>query len=173
MASSRTVLACSLLLFAGCSWSAEVKKASPAEWGFGVHAVPAFPIGEDGTTSVHPMVGYNYLSFDGGHDNIYQAGAQVRRSLVDKPLWFGGEVAYNRFTSSIDESEYEEDPWNGFSVGGLFGYQLDTSFAPSSFFTSLSFMKFAGQDFEGISGEGWDAWLLRFGYEVQLDLFNR
>jgi hypothetical protein len=173
MAGLRAFLACSLLLFSGCAASGTAKKASPTEWGFSVQAVPSFPIGEDGNTSVHPTVGYSYLNFDGGHDNVYQAGAQVRRSLADKPLWFGGEVAYSRFTSSMDESDYDEDPWNGFSVGALFGYELDTSFAPSSFFASLNFMKFGGQDFEGIPGEGWDAWLFRFGYEVQPDIFNR
>ena len=150
-----------------------MKRASPAEWGFSVQAVPAFPIGEDGTTSVHPVVGYNYLSIDGGHDNLYQVGAQLRSSMVDSPFWFGGEVAYDRFSSSTDHVDYEEDPWNGFSVGGLFGYELDTSFAPSSLFGSLSYLRFGGQDFDGIPGEGCDAWLFRLGFEVQPDLFNR
>ncbi len=169
MIRSRAISACSVLVLCGCSTSVAAKRSSPIEWGFGVQAIPTFDVGDDGNTSVHPVVGYNYLDrSDEGHDNIYQLGVQLRRSMTSRPMWYGGELVYDRFTDSN-----EDGAWNGFGLGGILGYELDTGFAPSSFFGSLSYMKYGGQDFEGIPGEGWDAWLFRVGFEVQPDLFNR
>ena len=169
MLRSGATLACFVVVFSGCAAAGTGKKASPIEWGFSFHAVPAFDVGTDGATSVHPLLGYNYLNYDGGHDNIYQLGGQLRRSVVDSPLWYGGEFAYDRFTSSTDGATFDEPSWNGFNLGGLIGYELDTSFATSSLFGSFSRVQFLGTD----GFDGWGGWLFKVGYEVQPDLFNR
>ena len=173
MIRTRAIPTLLVLVLSACAVAAEGKRASPTEWGFSFQAVPAFDVGDSGDTSVHPVLAYNYLNWDGGHDNIYQVGAQVRRSLPDGPMWFGGEFAFDRFTSSTSGADFDEPSWNGFSLGGLFGYELDTEFAPSSVFGSLSYLRFGSTDFEGATVGGWDGWLFRVGFEVQPDLFNR
>jgi len=46
--------------------------SSPWEWGGGVRIAPAiWGVGESGMTA-HPAAGYTYLSFDGGHDSLWE-----------------------------------------------------------------------------------------------------
>ena len=53
---------------------------------------------EQGVT-VHPMASYSYFSWDGGHDDLFEIGAQLRKP-VGKPstLWVGYGSRYRHAT---------------------------------------------------------------------------
>ena len=136
-------------ILASCA-SANLKKASPAEFGWGVQATPGIQI-KDGPYSAHAVLAYSRLGFDGGHDNVYQFGAQLRKTLDESSpngLWVGGEVSYLKFKSIYDsDTFFEGDPKaNGFTVGGLVGYRTEVQGIPISPFASVSLVSFG--DFE-------------------------
>ena len=161
------------LVFGACAAAGSGKKASPTEWGFSLHAVPAFDVGTDGSDTVHPLVGYTRLGWPegGGHDNVLQLGGQFRRSVAESPLWWGGEAAYARLTSASD-ADVDYPAYNGFNLGGLIGYELDVDFAPTSVFANFSFINFGGGAFEGLDFDGFNGWFFRLGVDVQPALFG-
>ena len=141
--------------FSGCFLAGHT--SSPWEFGAGFRAAPAlWDAGEDLT--VHPALGYTYLSFDGGNDQLFEVGAQVRKPLSgDTPLWIGGEATISRLRTSIDVGGGSfSGSTNGWSLTALGGMP----FGESRWGTSL----FAGV---GISDYGAQGWNVRFGIDLQ------
>ena len=86
--------------------SAVALSSSAWEWGPGFRAAPGFPLGTTGMT-IHPMVSYTYLSFDGGHDNRYEAGGQIRKPLSPRVngsggFWIGLEAGVAVLSEQLD-----------------------------------------------------------------------
>lgn len=122
------------------------KKCSPTEIGYGFQFDPGYQIGNS-NNSVHGLLSYSRLSFDGGHDNMYQFGGQFRHyhnSFSDGGLWYGGEASYVRFTSVYNNDEwYNEKPRaGGFAMGGLVGYRLPVKAVPISGYAGVGFVTF-------------------------------
>lgn len=153
----RPLLVLALLpMFAACSGIAAGHTSSPWEWGGGVRLAPAFAVG-DGDVTVHPMAGYTYLSFDGGNDQLFEFGAQVRKPLGSeaRPLWIGGEGTYSRLETSIDGGGADFGT-NGWSATAMLGKPIgDGDWQPNVW---------AGA---GISDYGAQGWNIRLGIEVQ------
>ncbi|MCF8228652.1 MAG: hypothetical protein K9G58_03445 [Bacteroidales bacterium] len=132
-------------LLSGCV-SLTGKKASPMEIGYGLQLDPGMQIGST-NNSAHLLLSYARLSFDGGHDNMYQIGGQFRHyhdSFDKGGLWYGGEMAYVRFTSIYDESLFvDSNPRaGGFALGGLAGYKFPCKKIPFSGYVSLGLVNF-------------------------------
>lgn len=93
------------------------------EWGVGVRAAPAFETGSPGVT-VHPMASYTYLNFDGGHDDRFEFGGQLRKALgqsaTSRGFWVGAEAAYALLRTHIEDVDDTEST-NGFSATALAG----------------------------------------------------
>ena len=96
--------------------------SSPWEFGGGVRVAPGFPLGQSHFT-VHPMASYTYLSFDGGHDNLFELGAQLRYPLARsaRHLWIGGEAAFSSLGTKISNSSlsYSTSGWSLTALGGV------------------------------------------------------
>ena len=76
------------------------------------------------------MLSYTYLSFEGGHDSLWELGGQLRKPMRaeaaagGRPFWIGGEVAFSRLNTVIDVPDNAFDlsaGTNGFSVTALAG----------------------------------------------------
>jgi hypothetical protein len=98
----------------------------PWEKGIGLRLAPGFVVGGGGTT-VHPTLGYTYLSFEGGNDQLLELGGQVRRQLTPGAkgvagFWFGGEVAVARLRTAIDD--VPSISTNGWALTALAGFPL-------------------------------------------------
>jgi len=71
--------------------------SGPWEWGGGIRIAPGWPVGNANLTA-HPMLSYTYLSFDGGHDSLWELGGQVRKPIASgaeggRAFWLGAEGA--------------------------------------------------------------------------------
>lgn len=153
------LLAVALLLpLAGCQTYAAGHTSSPWEWGAGGRVAPQLmDLGESGATA-HPTLGYTYLSFDGGNDQLFEIGGQVRKPMGSAtPFWIGGELTLSRLRTSIDfggsSSTFNTNGWSLTALGGI-------PFGTSDWNTSV----FAGL---GISDYGAQGWNVRFGIDVQ------
>lgn len=77
------------------------------------------------------MVSYTYLTFDGGHDALYELGGQLRwRPTPNRKnggLWIGGEVAGARLSTSIDGAGGNSASSNGWALTGLIGAPVGSS----------------------------------------------
>lgn len=129
-------LRCSIPLLLACSLSGcflAAHSSSPWEYGGGVRLAPGFRVGSNEAITVHPMVSYTYLSFDGGHDALYELGGQGRWRLnparKNGGLWLGGEAAISRLTTSIDGggSLNYDNSANGWALTGLVGAPVGDS----------------------------------------------
>lgn len=110
----RSILLLSLAFgLTGCAGGISVARESPARTGLHLYAAPPFALGEDQRT-VHPVVGYS--SIDGA--SFLALGGQIRQGVDDQPFWYGGEASYLRI-----------EGLNGFSIGGLAGYDLPLEMA--------------------------------------------
>ena len=132
--------------------------SSPWERGVGFRAAPAFPLSQPGT-SVHPMLSYSYLAFDGGHDDRFEAGGQLRRRTTwfgtdSAGLWLGGEAALALLRTSIDGLESEST--TGFSATALAGFPLGQNRWGASLYAG------AGLSHYGSTGRN-----LRIGLDLQ------
>ena len=133
--------------------------SSPWEWGGGVRLAPAlWEVGESGMTA-HPTVGYTYLSFEGGHDGLWEFGGQLRKPLGDeaRPFWVGGEATISHLRTSFESfGTTFTSSSNGFSLTALVGMPVgDNRWGPSVF---------AGA---GISDYGSQGWNIRIGLDLQ------
>ena len=168
----QTLFLVSILFLVNCA-SVNVKKASPAEYGYGFQMSPGWQIGES-NTSVHGLMSYTRLGFDGGHDNMSQFGGQIRRSLSENPnvgFWIGGEAAYVKFTSVYDDEDiFLKNPSSaGFAMGALAGYKFPMQSLPISGYAGLGFVNFG--DFttdEFVIDEGGTGFTLRLGICVHV-----
>lgn len=97
--------------------------SSAWEWGAGARIAPGFETGTPGLT-VHPMASYTYLKFDGGHDDRFEFGGQLRKALgqsaTSRGFWIGAEAAFAVLRSHIDNVANTEST-NGFSATALAG----------------------------------------------------
>jgi hypothetical protein len=104
--------------------------SGPWESGVGIRLAPGFPLGSNQAFSAHPTVSYSYLSFDGGHDALYEVGGQLRwrprPQQKNGGLWVGGEVAAARLSTSIDGA-LNNTSNNGWSLTGLIGAPVGSS----------------------------------------------
>jgi hypothetical protein len=102
--------------------------SSPWEFGGGVRVAPGFPVGHGGTT-VHPVVSVGYMKWDGGHDELYEVGGQVRQRLT-RPgsgslgLWLGGEAT---FSVLREVGSGWSASTNGWSLSALAGVPVGAS----------------------------------------------
>ena len=166
------LLVTAFLMMNSCA-SVNMKKASPAEYGFGVQMTPGWQIGES-NTSVHALASYTRLGFDGGHDNMCQYGGQVRHFVSRKEeggIWLGGEAAFVSFTSVYDEELYfEENPSaNGFAMGALAGYQFPVGKLPVSGYAGLGFVNFGDFETDGfVFDEGGTGFTAKLGVCLHL-----
>jgi len=93
------------------------------EYGVGARFAPGFVTGSPGVT-VHPMASYSYLKFDGGHDDRFEFGGQLRKALgqsaTSRGFWLGAEAAYALLREHIDNVD-GSDNTNGFSATAMAG----------------------------------------------------
>lgn len=152
-----TLALAALAPLAGCMAAGHT--SSPWEWGGGVRVAPAlWDVGESGMTA-HPAAGYTYLSFDGGHDALWEFGGQLRKPVGNgaRPFWIGGEatISHLRTSFSVQGTDFSSSS-NGFSVTGLIGMPVGNSrWGPNVF---------AGA---GISDYGSQGWNIRVGLDLQ------
>ena len=110
--------------------------------------------------TAHPTGGYTYLSFDGGHDGLWELGGQLRKPMGDtaRPFWVGGEatISHLRTSFEFDGTDFSSST-NGFSATALIGMPLgeDNRWGPNVF---------AGV---GISDYGSQGWNIRVGLDLQ------
>ncbi len=154
---SRTVALAFLLPLAACAAAGHT--SSPWEWGGGVRVAPGLTTLGQGDITVHPMASYTYLSFDGGHDSLWELGGQLRKPIGtgELPMWIGGEAALSqvRWTVDFGGSSFTGSE-NGYSFTVLLGKQVSSNrWGPSIY---------AGG---GISNYGSQGWNVRLGLDLQ------
>ena len=105
------------------STSSVASSSSDWEYGVGARIAPGFATGSPGVT-VHPMASYSYLKFDGGHDDRFEFGGQLRKALgqsaTSRGFWLGAEAAYALLREHIDNVD-GSDNTNGFSATAMAG----------------------------------------------------
>ncbi len=116
-----------------------------SEWGVGLRPAPGFALGE-GAATVHPTVGASYLKFDGGHDEFFDFGGQIRTPVSKKPsgdpgVWVGAEGTYTVLRTSVGGFSSST---NGWSANGLVGFPLERSKWGLSLYGAAGIVKFSG-----------------------------
>ena len=96
-----------------------LSKCTDIEYGPQFRVAQGFEVG-DGDVTVHPVGAFSYLKFDGGHDNTFHLGLEVRkplaRSLFDRSdIFVGGAIEFLRYASVYDAgdawgSQFDGDP---------------------------------------------------------------
>ena len=120
-----------MVILSGCF--AACHTSSPWEWGGGLRVAPGLGTVGEGDVTVHPMASYTYLSFDGGHDGLWEIGAQLRKPPTifgerDQLPWLGIEGA-----ASLLREEFEfggqdfSESFGGFSITALAGVPVSSS----------------------------------------------
>lgn len=135
--------------------AAASSSSSDAEWGVGVHAAPAFNTGSPGVT-LHPLVSYTYFKFDGGHDDRFEAGGQVRKAMTGmgaRGFWLGAEAAYALFRTHIDN--VDTDNTNGWSVAGLLGIPVGDATQRMSLYGGVGYADYGGSSIIAKIGVDW------------------
>lgn len=151
------VILAALPLLGGCAVAGHT--SSPWEWGGGVRVAPAlWELGDAGVTA-HPMASYTYLSFDGGNDQLWEFGAQLRKPLGNEAQspWIGGEAAFSRLNTSIDGAgDASDSSTNGYSFTAMIGKPFGSSRWQPSIYAGA-----------GISDYGAQGWNIRLGVDLQ------
>ena len=132
MRSSRiTIVATVMFVGLGASGCASAgHHSSPWEWGGGVFLAPGWAVNDARTTTVHPLASWTYLDFDGGNDQIFSLGGQLRQHFGTRAggggaFWIGAEGAWSRLRTSIDDGPTAST--NGWSAWGLVGVPVGQS----------------------------------------------
>ena len=138
--------------------------SSPWEWGGGVHITPGFVVGRDGGTTIHPAAAYTYLSFSGGHDDLFEFGAQVRRTLSPEAkgpgkLWLGGEANFSVLRSKI--SNFPSSSTTGWSVNALAGVPVSQSKWGVNLYAGAGTSHYGSQGFNIRAGVDLQPWFLK------------
>lgn len=109
------------------SLSVEGHHSSPWEWGPSIRGTIPLQFNVARIT-IHPMGSYTRLMYDGGHEDRFEIGAQVRRQIVDPKgqpqFWLGAELAYAFLHDSYDTGS---DSYNGPSATALIGIPITRS----------------------------------------------
>jgi len=144
--------------------SATAIHESPTRVGWGLNATPGWQLGE-GPTSLHLLVGYSSIEFDGGggHNGIWEFGSQFRYSLTKFPengIWLGGEASYLNITSNGGDPKA-----GGFTIGPMIGYRFMIGRIPSSIYFAPSYLSRGEFKYMGTSSGGSSS-----GYYAKLGL---
>ena len=146
-----------MISMTGCAVAGHT--SSPWEWGGGVRLAPGLWEVGDGGMTAQPMASYTYLSFEGGHDSLWELGGQLRKpfSAGERSLWFGGEAAFSHLRTTIDFDEMSfTGSTNGWSLTALIGAPVGQSrWGPNLYFGA------------GISDYGAQGWNVRLGVDLQ------
>jgi hypothetical protein len=144
----------------GAGQAAARASSGPWEKGAGFRLAPGFSLGASQALSAHPTVSYSYLTFDGGHDALYEVGGQLRwRPSPEKKnggLWIGGEAVAARLSTTIDGTGGNNSSANGWALTGLVGAPVGSS--------RWGVNLFAGA---GISSYGTSGTNIRAGVDLQ------
>jgi hypothetical protein len=147
-------LVVAVISLSGCYSAAH--SSSPWEYGWGLKAAPGYPMGNKGVT-VHPAVSFTYLSFDGGHDELYEIGGQIRKPLnTANKLWVGGELMLAKLRTEVDDYDDFSESTNGWSLNALLGMPIGQSRWGVNLFVSAGICNY------GSSGKN-----LRAGIDLQ------
>jgi len=144
----------------GCA--AFAHRSSPWEFGGGVRVAPGFPVGQGGMT-VHPVVSLGYLKWDGGHDELYEVGGQIRRPLArpgsgSPGVWLGGEATFSvlrEVGSGFSESA------NGWSLSALAGIPVGASKWGLNLYAAAGLSHYGGSGVNVRFGVDLQPWFLR------------
>lgn len=115
--------------------ASQASSSSSWEWGAGAHIAPGFETGSPGVT-LHPMASYSYLKFDGGHDDRFEFGGQIRKALgqtaSSRGFWIGAQPAFAILRTHVDNVPTEST--NGWSLTALAGVPVSDAKWGASFF---------------------------------------
>jgi hypothetical protein len=105
------------------------------------------------------MASYTYLSFDDGHDSLWEFGGQLRKPIGASalPLWVGGEAALSHVRWIVDSggSSFTGSE-NGYSFTLMLGKQVSSSRSGPNIYAGA-----------GISDYGGQGWNVRVGVDLQ------
>ena len=103
--------------------SGEGHTSSPWEWGPSIRIT--IPVWRSNNISIRPMGSFTYLTYDGGHENRFEFGGQVRYAIREAngptKFWIGAEAAYAILKDSYTGGS---DSYDGPSATALFGFPL-------------------------------------------------
>lgn len=147
-------LALGVVTVSGCAAAGHT--SSPWEWGGGVRVAPGlWDVGDAGMTA-HPMVSYTYLSFEGGNDQLWEFGGQLRKPLGgERPLWLGGEATFSHLRTNFDMTSFSGST-NGWSLTAMVGMPVGESRWQPNLYAGA-----------GISDYGAQGWNIRLGVDLQ------
>lgn len=127
-------------------------RSSPWEYGPSLRFAPSvWDYGDEGAT-IHPVVQYAYLNYDGGHENFWAAGIQVRKPTelfgdpdAERPYWIAGEVALALLQDSYSfGGEDFSESYGGVAVTGFVGKPIGSGDWEPSVFGGFGFSHFGG-----------------------------
>lgn len=149
-----------ILLLSACQ--ATGHHNSPWSWGGGVRVAPGWALGTEDGPSVHPMASYTYLSFSGGHSDVFELGGQLRQRIGTggQGLWVGAEGGYARIRSSFDGSSGSASS-NGWAAGGLAGIPVGQSRWGVNVYGAGGIMNFGSTGYSVRAGFDLQPWFLR------------
>jgi len=160
------------VLFFSCA-SVNAIHESPTRYGYGLTATPGWQLGE-GPTSLHLIVGYSQIKFDGGggHNRIWEFGSQFRYSFTkfpDNGFWLGGGASYLSLASIADGASGDDPHAGGFTIGPVAGYRFKIGRVPSSIYFSLCYLSRGKFEVMGNSyGSGSSGYYAKLGLDLHL-----
>jgi hypothetical protein len=165
-----TLIFCSIpFLIVSCATQAI--QESPMRFGYAVDIAPGLQLG-DSKTSAHVLAGYGRIGFKGGggHNNLWQFGAQVRQSFSYKPdaagFWAGGEATYLAISNKYDNSTVKATA-SGFTIGPIAGYRFLIGTLPLSIYAAPAFLHRGKFTINGMSsGQSHSGFLGRLGLDI-------
>jgi len=140
----------------------------PSETGPGFHLFAGRWMG---ATAVRLQGGYTRLGFEGGHDNLFAIGAQVRRHF--RPTnqvspFLGVEAEFARETSVFDFGG-DSPSASGYMLGGTAGVRLPTSRVGVNLFVGADFFHIGDFTTNGnLVFPGGNHRMLKFGAELHV-----
>lgn len=146
------------------SHAAALSSSSSWEWGPGFRVAPGYPLGQTGMT-IHPMGSYTYLKFDGGHDDRFELGGQIRRTLTPRTngsggFWIGAEAAGAVLRESLDNVDGSSNT-NGWSATALAGAPVSDSKWGVNLYGGAGYSYYGGSGFNLRAGIDLQPWFLK------------
>ena len=109
------------------------------------------------------MASYTYLKFDGGHDDLYEVGGQLRKAIVTGTkgatnAWIGAEAA----GAMLRESGFGYHGSNtGFSLTALIGAPVSESRWGVNLYGGAGFSYYGSTGFNARLGIDFQPWFLK------------
>jgi hypothetical protein len=159
---SRFVPVALALFLSGTGCSFAMHKSSPAEYGGGVRVAPGFPVGQGGIT-LHPTASFTYLDGDGWHDELYEFGGQIRRTLSrtasgSPGVWLGSEASFAVLREVWSGGSGSH---NGWSFNALLGVPVGTSKWGLNLYTAAGVCDYGAHGFNVRAGVDLQPWFLK------------